>query len=837
MAATAMLERSELLDMCERLGYPEALREEDFPVWRKDLVAEIACFAAPEPKNMATATMVAGTALGDHQRTHQFAVARALAAPICLLRAESDWAVFSVQSGVEAKLLSDGPPDENPALARFLAPEALLAAKREPQQLSLLDVDIALLDTARGAAGRELDRRVRRIIAGLLDEDSSPASAETAARLVVRALTALVARDKLTVDRSLDSAIARVQELSPSHLQGVGHRQIVDVAERLGDGLNFQTLDPALLGDVYERAVLIPAKRLALGVYYTPPEIGRRMLDQLPIEHVEPDQRRFLDPSCGSGTLLLAANDRLMASLADDVDDRRRHEYALERLIGADNDPFAVELARLALFLQALPYGNGYRVEQQDALVATATETKATFTVSNPPWAYKHQGGEREQRADQFLRRLVARTEPGGFVACVLPASWLTDDTSRDSRGWLREQADIFEIWRLPTRSFRTSTMAPCVVFAQVGTRSTSTYRYFNVWNTGRDQFRDDGVADEALIAAFGKSQGPLTSSWLAKLPELADVTQLGEVAAIRDGVPVKGIGRLDPSGPHPFLRAYSEVAPFGVVERRVTTRCRYPDDFSKRGPAASPELYLKPKILVSAMTSVDVPWRLRAFVDPIGVIPRNSMYAVVPYNDSGERNDALMTLLGLLSSALASLWIAQGTATRMINARSIAALPVPSVHAWPSIAEATRCVVESRAAGARLDSHVRALDRVVFDAFGLSKPSVARIAAALAGQRAPEGVVRFEATSQPRDDMAVPAVIRAGATVDVHEGTVKLDIPGLTQSGGVWIETPLRLPGWLARPGRTFDVLVAGSDLRQARYRFQGDGWMSLDDLLAEFT
>jgi hypothetical protein len=159
MAATAMLERSELLDMCERLGYPEALREEDFPVWRKDLVAEIACFAAPEPKNMATATMVAGTALGDHQRTHQFAVARALAAPICLLRAESDWAVFSVQSGVEAKLLSDGPPDENPALARFLAPEALLAAKREPQQLSLLDVDIALLDTARGAAGRELDER------------------------------------------------------------------------------------------------------------------------------------------------------------------------------------------------------------------------------------------------------------------------------------------------------------------------------------------------------------------------------------------------------------------------------------------------------------------------------------------------------------------------------------------------------------------------------------------------------------------------------------------------------------------------------------------------------
>jgi hypothetical protein len=837
MTAAATLERSELLDMCERLGYPDALREEDFPVWREDLVAEIACFAAPEPKDMVTATMVAGTALGDHQRTQHFAVARALAAPICLLRADNDWAVFSVRSGVEAKLLSDGPPDENPALARFLAPEALLAAKREPQQLSLLDVDIALLDIARGAAGRELDGRVKRVIAGLLDKDSSPASAETAARLVVRALTALVARDKLTADRSLDTAIARVQELSPGHLQGVGHRQIVDIAERLGDGLNFQTLDPALLGDVYERAVLIPAKRLALGVYYTPPEIGRRMLDQLPIEHVEPDRRRFLDPSCGSGTLLLAANDRLMASLADDVDDRRRHEYALERLIGADNDPFAVELARLALFLQALPYGNGYRVEQQDALVPSATESKATFTVSNPPWAYKHRGGERKQRADQFLRRLVARTEPGGFVACVLPASWLTDDTSRDSRGWLRENADIFEIWRLPTRSFRTSTMAPCVVFAQVGTQSASTYRYFNVWNTGRDRFRDDGIADETLLAAFGKSEGPLTASWLAKLPELASAAQLGDVARIRDGVPVKGIGRLDQSGPHPFLRAYRAVAPFGVVTRGVTTRCRYPDDFSKRGPAASPELYLKPKVLVSAMTSVDVPWRLRAFIDPIGVIPRNSMYAVIPRNDSGKRDDALMALLGLLSSAVASLWIAQGTATRMINSHSIAALPVPSMHAWPSIAEATRRVVEDQAAGALSDDHVSALDRAVFDAFELPAASVTRIIAALAGERAPEGIVRFAASAQPEDGMAVPAVVRAGATVDVREGAVKLDIPGLTKSGGVWIETPSHLPGWLARPGRTFDVLMADRDLRQARYRFQGESWMSLDDLLAEFT
>jgi hypothetical protein len=134
-------------------------------------------------------------------------------------------------------------------------------------------------------------------------------------------------------------------------------------------------------------------------------------------------------------------------------------------------------------------------------------------------------------------------------------------------------------------------------------------------------------------------------------------------------------------------------------------------------------------------------------------------------------------------------------------------------------------------------DDHVRELDRAVFDAFDLPPASVRRIAAELAGQRAPEGKIRFAAIGQPADNVATPSVLRAGATIDVRESGVKVDIPGLTESGGVWIETPLRLPGWLARPSRTFDVLVSDQDLRQATYRFQGDSWMSLNELLAEFA
>lgn len=822
--------------MCDRLGYPEALREEEFPVWHGDLTAEIACFAVSARMDMSTATIVAGAVSGDRGRTRHFDAARALAAPICLLRSPDAWEVFSVQAELDPTPLSSGPPpDENPALARFLAPDALLAAKREPQQLSMLEIDIGLLDTARGIAGRELDRRVRSVVAGLLGDAQDEATAENAARLVVRALTALAVRDKLTADRSLETAIARVQELSPSYWHGGNTDQIVGVAEHLGNGLNFRTLDPALLGDVYERAVLIPAKRLALGAYYTPPEIGRKILDQLPLEEVEPSQRRFLDPSCGSGTLLLAANDRLMSAFDDEASDHQRHAYALERLVGSDNDPFAVEIARLALFLQALPYGNGYRVDQANALREQPSEISSTFSVSNPPWGYERREGQRSQRADAFLRRLVARTETGGFMACVLPVSWLTDDTSRDSRAWLREHADIFEIWRLPTRSFRSSTMAPCVVFAQIGQPSRHSYRYVNVWNRGRTQFLEKGRADEVVLSSPGSGKEPLTANWMDALPELSDVRQLQDVAIIRNGAPLPSIDRLSSEGPHLLFRRYGDVRPFGVVEQSVTERCHYPNDFSKRGAEASPALYLQPKILVSAMSSVDDPWRLRAWVDPIGVIPRNSMYAVVPTITS-DGEDILMLLLGLLSSAVASLWIAQRSTTRMMNARSIGALPVPPPNEWPRVASAARAVVDQQKLGKPLDEAVRALDKAVFEAFSFSEPSIKKIEEALAGQPAPEKVTRFKSALQVEDDVDRSKVRRAGSTIDAKGEAIKVEVPGATENGGCWLENPPNMPGWLARPGAKFDVFGADGELREASFRYQTDSWMTIDELLAEF-
>jgi hypothetical protein len=828
----------ELHEMAQGLGYSESHREEHFPAWAGGPVvrADLACFADPDRHDMATATVVAGVGSGDRAIDRHVQAARALAAPVCVVRDVDNWRVLAVGGGDQTAVdVIDGVrPDRDPQMVRFLAPRSLLAAKRADRQLALFPVDVGALDRSRGRAGAELDQRVRDAVAQLLPnpDTCSPEEAEDAARLVVQSLTALAVRDKIAKDGRLDTAVALVQEHLPE--QGdLDQQRIASTALVLGEGLSFRGLDAGLLGDVYERAILVPSRRLDLGAYYTPPELGRRIIANLPFEEVPPDERRVLDPSCGSGTLLLAANDRLADALPhDETGDKSRREYARDRLFGADKDPFAVELARLGLFLQALPYGNGFHVRQGDALQKTGEHPVApTFVVTNPPWRFRRSDGQREQRADHFLQALVRRAAPGGFIAIVLPASWLTDDTSRAGRAWLRQHTEVFEVWRLPRNSFRTADLPPCVLFARVGNTGGFPLLYRNVWPRTRGRFFAGEPADETLLVDTADDADVLTAGPLDAIGHLRRFLTLRDVALVRNGPPtdsVNDVGRH--GGPLYFLRRYADVRPFGKVTDEALIRCRYPEDFS-RPITARPDEHLGTKVLASAMTSPDTPWRLRVVLDEIGVIARNSLYAVTPKENTHTKRLALM---GILGSGLASLWVASRSATRMVKANTLRALPVPDERHWPDIAEATSVVLRAVEAGGPLDEHVRNLEVRVCAAYELSQSDVAILRTALAGTRSPEGVVRYEA-EVTSDEAAGEPYRAAGSTLDAEDGRVRLHIPGVTSENGDWMQPPGRIPGWLARPGATFEVEVSAGP-RDWQFRFQHYAWMSGEDLFDEF-
>ena len=177
------------------------------------------------------------------------------------------------------------------------------------------------------------------------------------------------------------------------------------------------------------------------------------------MEEIAPPRRQVLDPACGSGTFLLAAYDRLRNIAPLDFILIEAHADTSKRLTGFDLDPLAVEVECLALLLNAMPAGNGWHVEQRDALDQTLPSTAVTLVVSNPPWRdIRSDGGRRAQLADRFVDRMLQLLEPGGFLATILPGGWLSSATSRATRQRLEEQCSLFEFWRLPQARFRALT-------------------------------------------------------------------------------------------------------------------------------------------------------------------------------------------------------------------------------------------------------------------------------------------------------------------------------------------------------------------------------------------
>ncbi|MEP7114351.1 MAG: hypothetical protein ABI862_13885, partial [Ilumatobacteraceae bacterium] len=70
------------------------------------------------------------------------------------------------------------------------------------------------------------------------------------------------------------------------------------------------------------------------------------------------------------------------------------------------------------------------------------------------------------------------------------------------------------------------------------------------------------------------------------------------------------------------------------------------------------------------------------------------------------------------------------------------------------------------------------------------------------------------------------------GSVLGVDGNAIQLWVNGVTPEEGTLVQLPVRMPGWLARPGATFDVtgVETVGDLENADYRFQPMSWRDLD-------
>jgi N-6 DNA Methylase len=547
----------------------------------------------------------------------------------------------------------------------------------------------------------------------------------------------------------------------------------------------------------------------------------------------------------------LAGAKRLTQIQAEPIGARQWHTYLTTHLRGYDSDPLATEITKLCLLMSALPIGNHWHIETSDTLsVHLPTAQQPSVIVSNPPWKFERESIGSTERANLFLEWMLDSLVDGGFLACVMPLSWVNRNNSRASRGDLLRKATLLEVWRLPSSLFQNtrSTTAPAVVIAQK-IKGGHTQKRVTLVKTVRDSsletFLTRGAADEAYLVEPGDYGQRLTFGPLSRaISALPDFTSIGSIAQIHNGRPARP-GRLPRSvrdATHYELGSLRALHAFEPIDPDLLIPVRYPDDYDSANP--SDERVRAHKVVVTAKNfATRNPWRINVGYDEYGASLREMFHMVIPDEhwrpwaslSKIQRFDALMAVLG---SGMASCLIDETEPTRNISTRRIASIPFPGdTQSILTLADVGRQVSEAAVAGdsQRIASAVIQLETTVNRIYRLPPAAQAVIAGRLAGAPGFDGTVRYPAKDGQSTDVSgdgfsdLPSF---GQVLGAGEEGLLLWISGVTGAEGARVPALPQIAGWLCKGGSDFRIEGDLSNLGAAHFGFHSYEWLTEDDL-----
>jgi hypothetical protein len=853
----------------EGCGYGTQEIAERFPIWlpgQEIIRADYVAFTHPEQRDMSTSAIVAQVVDGQEDIHNRWIpAAAALAAPAVLIALPDRIAAWTSGTDTVAADEVVSVPVTAPrtmiSRLRMLTPEAIARAKSQGFQRTLFPLDIEMLNASRQKARSYLTEQVESALREL-GSVSDPRAEELVPKLVIGALATLMIRDKTNYNYLADGRAGPLIDIAQQRFPGYfdwlstltseqfdAFSRLVD---NLGSSINFAGLEPAMVSDVYEQALFTKMQRREQGTYYTPPQLAEQIFKVIPIEHLEPDRRLILDPACGSGTMLLAGAKRLTQIQPQRVDPRLWHGYLTSHLRGFDADPFATEITKLCLLMTALPIGNHWHVDSFDTLnVHLSANERPSIIVSNPPWKFHRDPAGSTERANMFLSWMLDHLADDGFLACVVPLSWINRNNSKASRAALLQGATLLEVWRLPSALFHNTrpTTAPAVIIAQKVKGGHARGRVTlvkTVRNLSLSKFLSTGVADEAYLVEPGDNGQRLTFGPLSRaMAALNEFTSIGSIAEIHNGRPQRPgrLPRTPQEATHYELGSLRALQAFSPIDPNLLTPVRYPDDYDSANP--SDERVRAHKVVVTAKNfATGNPWRINVGYDQYGASLREMFHMIIPdehwppWSDLSEiqRFDALMAVLG---SGLVSCLIDENEPTRNISTRRIASIPFPNDEvAIRALAGTGRQVSEAVAAAddRRIATADRQLEATIRRIYRLPPNAQAVIAKRLAGAPGFDSTVRYPVERVSDRDISeerLPVYLPSfGHVIEAGEDGLVLWISGLTQPEGRPVPALPQLPGWLCEGGSDFRIEGDLSNLDTAQFGFHTYDWLTEDEL-----
>jgi hypothetical protein len=646
---------------------------------------------------------------------------------------------------------------------------------------------------------------------------------------------------------------------------------------------DFACLTPDMLGPFYQAALMRdPATgdldketRKAHGIFYTSRRITQLILDRLPIEEIQPDERFLLDPACGSGSFLMAGEQRLTDLIRPRrLPDAEKAARASGFIQGNDRDAFAVLVAKLQLVLDRPEAECRYHFKETDidfdpstgASIGVPYDEQPSIIVGNPPFLWHRNV---EEKAALFLHAAVGEwLSDGGLLGFVLPATFLSGaGRCHKVREALLNSSELLEVWDLPRNTLSDEKdgnggtnggdIESCVVLLRKrrATRDVVSFcRVFGVERStqARKLFRHSGGFTTHGLCVPATDWKPLPEAiWAAtalapvlrRLYASGQCDTVKDVCRVQNGIkrsPEESIEAKSPPSPEhvPWVQTARGTHAFSLsVWKRgsISDYIRYPGmmkrarlEWAMRDsttgenlPAAqwrTGGIFAGRKILIHKNVDPASARPLRAFIE-VGHYPSDNFhFAWLDPTFPGGGLWNYEALLAALSSPVSQVCLALAR-TRNNPTDLIKSIPIPKLDR-KAVDAITRQVLailrlDPENATARTEA-IQALDRQILALYPLSKWERDLLWHAVWDS------ARYE-NRRPWTDKPWPVngVVEGIREADENgPATIRIRVPAFRRGSQIYDgPIPPEIPGWAMVEGLEFQAEIPWSDAEACRF------------------
>jgi adenine-specific DNA-methyltransferase len=209
------------------------------------------------------------------------------------------------------------------------------------------------------------------------------------------------------------------------------------------------------------------SKREKFSMYFTPPKLAERVIDNLIVHGASLTEHHWHDPACGGAAFLVPVAQRMAKRLSDiGASPAQLKEKIQFNLSGSDIDGFLLSLSTQFIlmslyahldFKEPLPL---IKLEEIDGLSRRPEfENPQTVIVCNPPYRklappetekYKAAFGTvfrgQSNIYGLFIKHCIDLTEKGGYIGLLTPTSFLSGHSFSKIRTYASQETEILQI-------------------------------------------------------------------------------------------------------------------------------------------------------------------------------------------------------------------------------------------------------------------------------------------------------------------------------------------------------------------------------------------------------